>query len=125
MSFKKWFAATSSFAMADSPPAPPWHTLTDFASSHLSAVTFVGLCILDGGVVGMAPSWCREGDEAFVLQGADCPFLLRRVPWDDGGCYRLGGPACIDRLYHREGGYDVWGREGNRERVEGCCAALK
>lgn len=31
MSFAKWFAATSNFAMADSDP--PWYTLTDFMST--------------------------------------------------------------------------------------------
>lgn len=68
------------------------------------------LCILDfDDMIAITDYWCREGDEVFVFPGTDSPFILRKQP--DGDCYRLVGPALVDRLLRR--GYQNWRSEGD------------
>lgn len=68
------------------------------------------LCILDyDNMMAVTDYWCQEGDEVFVFPGTDSPFVLRKQP--DGGCYRLVGPALVDRLLRV--GYQKWRSEGN------------
>lgn len=68
------------------------------------------LCILDNdNMIAVTDYWCQEGDEVFVFPGTDSPFVLRREP--DGDCYRLLGPAVVDRLLRV--GYQEWRSEGD------------
>lgn len=68
------------------------------------------LCILDNdNMVAVTDYWCQEGDEVFVFPGTDSPFVLRKQP--DGDCYRLVGPALVDRLLRV--GYQDWRSEGD------------
>lgn len=68
------------------------------------------LCILDNdNMLAVTDYWCQEGDEVFVFPGADSPFVLRKQP--DGDCYRLVGPALVDRLLRV--GYQDWRSEGD------------
>lgn len=68
------------------------------------------LCILDNeNMLAVTDFWCQEDDEVFVFPGTDSPFVLRRQP--DGDCYRLVGPALVDRLLRK--GYQEWRSEGD------------
>lgn len=68
------------------------------------------LCILDNdNMIAITDYWCHEGDEVFIFPGTDSPFVLRREP--DGDCYRLVGPALVDRLLRV--GYQEWRSEGD------------
>lgn len=68
------------------------------------------LCILDkDNMIAVTDYWCQEGDEVFVFPGTDSPFVLRKQP--DGDCYRLVGPALVDRLWRV--GYQDWRSEGD------------
>lgn len=68
------------------------------------------LCILDNdNMLAVTDYWCQEGDEVFVFPGTDSPFVLRKQP--EGDCYRLVGPALVDRLLRV--GYQNWRSEGD------------
>ncbi|KAG6357415.1 hypothetical protein INS49_013292 [Diaporthe citri] len=68
------------------------------------------LCILDkDNMIAVTDYWCQEGDEVFVFPGTDSPFVLRKQ--SDGDCYRLVGPAVVDRLFRV--GYQDWRSEGD------------
>lgn len=68
------------------------------------------LGILDkDNMIAVTDYWCQEGDEVFVFPGTDSPFVLRKQP--DGDCYRLIGPALVDRLLRL--GYQDWRPEGD------------
>lgn len=67
------------------------------------------LCILDNdNMIAVTDYWCQKGDEVFVFPGTDSPFVLRRM--FGGDCYRLVGPALVDRLLRV--GYQKWRSEG-------------
>lgn len=68
------------------------------------------LRILDNdSMLAVTDYWCHEGDEVFVFPGTDSPFVLRKQP--EGDCYRLVGPALVDRLLRV--GYQNWRSEGD------------
>lgn len=68
------------------------------------------LCILENdNMLAVTDYWCQEGDEVFVFPGTDSPFVLRKQP--EGDCYRLVGPALVDRLLRV--GYQNWRSEGD------------
>lgn len=68
------------------------------------------LCIVDkDNMIAVTDYWCQEGDEVFMFPGTDTPFVLRKQL--DGDCYRLVGPAMVDRLLRV--GYQEWRSEGD------------
>lgn len=50
--------------------------------------------LLDNDMIGWARNWCDYGDEVFLLRGADCPFILRKVREN----YRLISSAYLPLL---------------------------
>lgn len=81
-----------------------------FIADYLVYMRNHRLCILDNdNMIAVTDFWCQEGNDIFVFPGTDCPFVLRRAP--DGECYRLVGPALVDRLWRV--GYQKWRSEGD------------
>lgn len=73
--------------------------------SRLGLMRNYSLCVLDNDrMIAITDYWCQEGDEVFVLPGTDSPFVLRRE--SHGRCFRLVGPALVDRLFRV--GYQDW-----------------
>lgn len=55
----------------------------------------------EGGLIGFGPRWMQVGDQIFVIQGGQVPFLLRRVA-DAGGQAQhvLVGEAYVHGIMH-------------------------
>lgn len=79
-------------------------------SDDLARVRNHSLCMLDNDkMLAVTDYWCQQGDDILIFPGTDSPFVLRKDLDED--CYRLLGPALVDRLLKI--GYQKWRSEGN------------